>query len=349
MPERDGLPRPVVATAFDDRYLWPWACTVFSAVESSREPVRVLVANTNNMLSAKGANVAKALLGVLGAEGKVVDIIVEVKDFARYQWNATVYARLGLLDSLDEVFLWLDSDLLLRPGWQTIFELGSKMLEDQSLLACAVRDRQPTLDLLRKEGTNEAYLAAGDNYFNTGVFLADPRRWRSAGLQDKWVGLVGEAQARGFVFPDQDVLNFLLAGRAGLLAGDFNHIVSEPTSGREVVLHYAGYPKPWALAPAGRAFFVATEALNEGRPEHQISGGGTAWQLFPAYWDLERRLQDMLKDRGEHELLEQLLCSRAQTLVAMSPQERVKLLAMRALARRILRARGTGTVGPPSR
>lgn len=349
MPVEDRLTRPLVATAFDDRYLWPWACTIFSAMESSREPLRVLVANTNNMLSAKAANMAKALLDVLGAEGRVEDVRVEVKDFSRYQWNATVYARLGLLDTLDEVFLWLDSDLLLCPGWHTIFEVGSQMLEDESLLACAVRDRQRTLDLLKKEGTNEAYLAAGDNYFNTGVFLADPRRWRREGLQDQWVDLVGEAEARGFVFPDQDVLNFLLAGRAGLLAGTFNHIVSETMSGREIVLHYAGYPKPWALTSAGRAFFVATEALNEGRPEHQISGGGTAWQLFPAYWDMERRLQEALRDRREDKLLGQLLDARAQTLVPMSPQERAKLSAMRVLARRIFRARGAGPVGTGSR
>ncbi|HUB69379.1 MAG TPA: glycosyltransferase [Acidimicrobiales bacterium] len=330
--------RRLVACAFDDRYLWPWACSALSAVAGANRNIEFLVANVNGLLSREAIDLVSELLDVFGAAGRVLDVRVDIKNFERYQWNLVVYARLRLLDTLDEPFLWLDSDTLLRPGWDELFNLSDQLFDNETVVACAVLDRQQTLDHMSTEGTNQAYSASKGAYFNSGVFAADPLRWRSGGFAEEWLPLVAHQEAHGFTFPDQDILNFLLAGRVGLLPRAFNHIVSEPTTGEEKVLHYAGYPKPWRLDPKGRAFFIATEALNADRPNHQVSGGGTAWHLFPLYWEQERILDRALIERGRQDVVASLHSIRSSQLVNPGLQERVKLSALRLLARDLLGA-----------
>lgn len=328
--------RRVIAMATDDRYLWPLACSLFSALSTTQTDITFLIANVNGLLSPQGTCLANELLDTLGASGYVLDVNVDVGKVNRFQWNATVYARLGLLDLLDQRFLWLDGDTLLRPGWDEIFKVSDELFDDARLVACAVRDRPATLEPLRRSRTNQAYSATKGNYFNAGVIAADPGRWRAAGFASQWRDLVATQDAHGFMYPDQDVLNFILAGRVGFLPGVFNHIVSEPTMGDEKILHFAGYPKPWRLDQAGRAFFVATEALNAGRPQHQVSWGGTAWQLFPLYWDQERFLEQALLDNGRPDIAGDLQAQRAAQLMVPTFQERAKLQALRFFARKML-------------
>lgn len=328
--------RRVIAMAADDQYLWPLACSLFSALSTTQTEITFLIANVNGLLSPQGIRLANELLTTLGASGYVMDVNVDVGKVKRFDWNATVYARLGLLDLLDERFLWLDSDTLLRPGWDEIFKVSDELFDDASLVACAVMDRPATLEPLRRSGTNQAYSATKGNYFNAGVIAADPGRWRAAGFASQWRDLVATQDARGFTYLDQDVLNFILAGKVGFLSGAFNHIASEPTMGDEKILHFAGYPKPWKLDQAGRAFFVATEALNVGRPQHQVSGGGTAWQLFPLYWDQERFLEQALIDSKRPDLADDLQARLAAQLIVPTFKERAKLQALRFFARKLL-------------
>lgn len=325
-----------MATSCDDRYLWPWACTVFSAVRGARVPVRFLLANADGLLSPQASELARELLVTLGVDGDVLDVSLDVAELRKYQWNATIYARLALADLLDETFLWLDSDTVLCADWTGIFEEGDRLFEDPGVVACSVRDRLATLESLREAGTNSAYAAAADQYVNTGVILIDPIRWRQNGLDREWRPVAATQSQRGFDFPDQDILNLLLAGKIGLLPSGFNHIVSEPTDGTEHILHFAGYPKPWRLTESGRALYIALEATNFDRPLQSISQGGDAWQLFPRYWEVERALMTTLEDGGHTTLARELQVYREAQLTTLSPQLRMKLWGMRFLSRWLL-------------
>ena len=190
---------------------------------------------------------------------------------------------------------------------------------------------------MRKAGTNSAYQAAGDQYFNSGVMVVDPLRWRLDGLNRR-VDRVGRGSGeRGFEFPDQDVLNYLLAGKVGLLSARFNHIVAESAVGTELILHFAGFPKPWRLSESGQAFFVATEVANFDRPRHQISGGGRAWELFPRYWEVERAIMASLEENGSFRARE-CVCGAIEKLSWWSCRwrEKVKLSGIRLLSRQFL-------------
>jgi lipopolysaccharide biosynthesis glycosyltransferase len=326
----------LVASSCDDRYLWPWACALYSAVRNADVPTRYLLANVNGLLSPVGQKMAREYFSFLKVEGNVVDVSITVEESEQYQWNVTTYAPLALMDTLDETFMWLDADTILSPGWTQIFADSDAHLSDSQIVACGVRDRAGTLDLMRKAGTNSAYQAAGDQYFNAGIMVVDPSRWRSAGFDREWLALAAAQTERGFAYRDQDVLNFLLAGKVGLLSARFNHIVAETAVGTELIFHFAGFPKPWRLSEAGQAFFVATEVANFDRPDHQISGGGRAWEQFPRYWEVERAVMASLEEKGFSELASAFVRYRRSQLVALSWREKVKLAGIRLLSRQLL-------------
>jgi lipopolysaccharide biosynthesis glycosyltransferase len=326
----------LVVTSCDDRYLWPWACALYSAVRNADVRTRFLLANVNGLLSSAGQQMAREYLSFLEIEGDVVDVSIDVESSEQYQWNATTYARLALMDTLDERFMWLDADTILCPGWTQIFADADQLMADPHIVACGVRDRSDTLDLMRKAGTNKAYQAAGDQYFNAGVIIVDPLRWRLAGIDREWAALAAAEAEWGFDYRDQDVLNYLLAGKAGLLSARFNHIVSESAMGTESILHFAGFPKPWRLSESGQAFFVATEVANFDKPHHQISGGGRAWELFPRYWEVERALTASMAEKGRLDLASAYDRYRQAQLVDLSLRQKVKLSGIRLLSRRLL-------------
>lgn len=326
----------LVASAFDDRYLWPWACSAFSAIRSGGESPSFLIANVDGLLSSQGEQLVLRMSEALGFSAEIVPLKTPTWDVHYVnQWNATVFARLLLLDQLSERFLWLDSDTLVLNGWQQITQHSEELFAASDVIACAVRDCGATLTHLAKAGTNEAFLASHGNYVNSGVIVSDPQRWRANGMQDRWMDVVATQPRRGFEFPDQDVLNLVLAGRIGILPRAYNHIVAEPAMGDERVLHYAGYPKPWKLSPDSQAFFMASEALNAERPNHQISGGGTGWQLFPLYWQIERELVERLRQTGNEQLRDALLAIRAANVEPLDRAASVKLRLMRLLATKV--------------
>ena len=208
-------------------------------------------------------------------------------------------------------------------------------MQDSSVIACAVLDCPTTLDELRESGNNSAFQASQGSYINAGIFMADPIRWRHFGNDVLWKELVTRQSDLGFIYGDQDILNYLLAGKVGILPPRFNHIVSEASKGTEVILHYAGAPKPWRLSERGKAFFVATEAINFDRPNDQISVG-EAWRLFPTYWSAERALLALLQESGHIDLMNELLALRESQMSETLFLERVKFAGMRLLAKKLL-------------
>jgi lipopolysaccharide biosynthesis glycosyltransferase len=278
--------------------------------------------------------VAKDFFKFLNTDGEIVDVSLDMGEVEKYQWNATVFARLALLDTLNERFLWLDSDTILCSDWTKVFAEAESLMENSEIVACGISDRPATIDWLQKEGTNTAFQATKGIYINTGVLIVDPLRWREGGMNHEWVGLAATQAQRGFNFPDQDVLNYLLAGRVALLPKGFNHIVSEPALGTETILHFAGAPKPWRLTESGRALFIATEAACPAKAKDPMWGSGQAWELFPRYWEVERSLLSSLREQGQGGLASELVRHRDAELTSLPKLQRVKFRGIQLLSRR---------------
>jgi lipopolysaccharide biosynthesis glycosyltransferase len=290
----------------------------------------------NGLLSPQGKDIVARCLNWLAVDAEFVDLELNVPELFDNQWNATVYARLALLDHLEEPFMWLDADTLLLPGWDDIFTNGDRLFEDPAIIAGGVFDSGRTLARMKIDGKNQAFDRCGGRYFNAGILLLRPDRWKAAHLDSLWMDLVHREKELGFQYHDQDILNYLLTDRVSFLDVGFNHIISEPLSGSEKILHYAGFPKPWKLDEAGRAFFIALEVLNWDRPSHQMSGGGSAWVTFPRYWDVETKVLAELVISGQETLAAELTILRESQISLPSKLEQIKFGLLRRIAKRFL-------------
>lgn len=238
----------LLTMGFDDNYLFPALVTLFSARKSFDGSLRLLIAHDGESLSPKSI----ALLEDACSSMKIsvsfmrIRIPAALKGFghlSRMSW-----ARIILMTSLDEEFLWLDADLILGEGWSHL--LDSQKLESPEGIGAAL-DPNPAPEGSR----NAAYAVAGSSYINDGVLLVDPSRISQDFLQLVELAIADYAQL-GLEWLDQDVINYSLRGRGEVFSQEFNTQVPikrlGPTNGK--ILHFTSDAKPW-LGPFRLIYF----------------------------------------------------------------------------------------------
>jgi lipopolysaccharide biosynthesis glycosyltransferase len=296
--------RKLVFTSIDDNFIWPWLVTIFSASQSSGVTgVQFRIANINSLLSQPNIEVILRFAKLLNIEVQVVDISTDLNPPMAANYSITILSRLILMDTIEQDFVWLDSDLLLLEGWTQIFDdLGSNQSPKVALYAC--KDLERTHSLLEKEG-NAAYIRMGSNYINSGVLRIRPSRWREiTDLQD-WKSLITNANDYKFTHLDQDVLNYLCHDSISILSPKFNSIIGNHQEfiSRPFIKHFAGSPKPWHLDRKGREFILASQGANYFRPQHRIIGLPDAYIDFILYWKVEdsmiAKIQSLDNDLAE--------------------------------------------------
>lgn len=152
--------------------------------------------------------------------------------------SPAVYARIFLPEILPESprILYLDSDTLVLGEWESLYhsELGG-----HAFAARSERGVSPLRWHNRRLGRPQ-----DADYFNVGVLLIEPIRWRSEGLTERLVALI---RARGpFDFPEQDPLNILAEGQFCPLQPRWNRFDYRTSGSLEEmsIVHFI-YQKPW--------------------------------------------------------------------------------------------------------
>ena len=324
----------LACSAIDDAYLWPWMIMIHSAHKNSGNvKVKYLLANINELLSPDAQDLARNFAAEIGADLEVRNFTTNLKSQYEFQFNITVYARIIMMDEFDQDFLWLDSDLLLLPGWSKIFEEPGDY-ESSDCVFHAVKDIERTQKSLQNEG-NAAYRAAGDRYFNTGVLLASPENWRKMPESKGWKELASDLKGNALKYPDQDVLNLLGAKSTSLLPSGYNTIVGNSTglSDPLYIKHYAGSPKPWTMNQPSKEFLLTIQGANYFREEHSIMTLRDAFTEYPAYWEAEIQLLDLLK-RQNSDLYRRIEENRSRNIRSVDLASRVKTSAIKFLARK---------------
>jgi lipopolysaccharide biosynthesis glycosyltransferase len=233
---------------------------------------------------------AKYFCQQINLELECIDIETSLTPKLASNYSIATFSRLILMDKLSEPFVWLDADLLLMPGWCDIFTIpGDSEQGETAIRAC--KDLPRTLELLRKRN-NEAYLAAGERYFNAGVLMIYPAVWQSKTSPELWQNLVENMAEYKFSHYDQDILNFLMTKFVSLIPNQFNSIIGSDTRfGVEpYVKHFAGLPKPWKLDRSAKEFILASQGANFFRPEHRIMALPESFIELLDYWKVEDAL-----------------------------------------------------------
>jgi lipopolysaccharide biosynthesis glycosyltransferase len=224
--------------------------------------------------------------------------------------SAAVYYRL----ILDEVLppevgrvLYLDSDIVVTGP---ISDLWAQELEGNVVGAVAdegFRDH-------RKLG-----LAAGENYFNSGVLLVDLERWRREGIGQRAIAVARDEPHR-ITWWDQCALNLVLRGRWLPLDRRWNlqtdglnlHAASRSITAGErrerlrtaAIIHFTTQSKPWQYMcdhPAKQRYwhYLAKTAWRDYRMP-DLSAGNVLRRLLvrscpaalkQAYWTVRRRVR----------------------------------------------------------
>ncbi len=238
----------VVASAIDDNYVWPLLVMLRSAKSTANNPFRFILGFDQETLSSTNRRIIEKVCNLWEIEVSSVEINLNIPIEPGTYITSASYARLLLADILEEPFLWIDADVLLQSGWEMFFEFDSSLVSDP--VARAIRDPLVQFGIPESQIENRAVANAGSDYFNAGVLLINPEKWRNFNAPEKWREAFENSSELGFKFHDQCILNYVLSGHVELIPNDFNYLIRNE-NGRLVshprIIHFAGGFKPWHM------------------------------------------------------------------------------------------------------
>ena len=179
----------LVCSGIDDNYVWPWLIMARSAViNNDGLPLAFVIGNVNSGLSADSKRILELFCIESGIKLNIIDFDLLLNLKTTHQ-PLTVYSKLLLLDCLDEKFIWVDADCLLMSGWTNVKDYFEVLDSNPAKIISACLDPQDDSEL-NSTVSNQAFLVAKNDYFNSGLFLADPVKWKQYGHNKNWKKIV---------------------------------------------------------------------------------------------------------------------------------------------------------------
>lgn len=188
--------------------------------------------------------------------GQRLDAIPELPKQIHH-YTRTTYGRLFFPDFLPKTVrkaIYLDCDIVCRSDLRKLWTLGNNI----ELLG-AVRDPWVDLDFEHKHNLR---IPRDALYFNAGVLFINVENWRDSKVGERLIEFLSAPPKTKHA--DQDAINGVLWKEITEIPGEWNCIVSPPTSQQgqallenAAILHFCGGFKPWYL---GYGLLVGTEA-----------------------------------------------------------------------------------------
>jgi lipopolysaccharide biosynthesis glycosyltransferase len=237
----------VVISAVDDNYVLPLLVMIHSAKKYSKNDFRFVLGYDPNCLSATNINLIEECLTLLKVPFSKICVTLKGRFEDNNHITATAYARLPMADVLSGTVLWLDADLVCKPGWDEIFEFFDGDLGGKTV--AGVRDSVITSSQILANTKNLAVIKMQEKYFNSGVLIIDCISWQLMNTSERWPVVVQNYDNFGFQLSDQCVLNYLFADSHRLLPPEYNVLAfysSRTAREQAKILHFAGPMKPWS-------------------------------------------------------------------------------------------------------
>ena len=204
----------------------------------------------------------------------------------------TTYNKLTIAESLPSYLskaIWLDCDTLVLADLAELWQLpvgNSHALAVTDSLVPTVSSR------FGVSGFAELGIDASSPYFNAGVMVLDPAKWRASKVAAGALNYLKRFRGRVF-FWDQEALNAMLAGRWREIEPRWNWSANldrlspngsashEGIAGRRII-HFSGNLKPWVVRESmdfDTAYFRVLDrtAWNGWRPKRTLTRSVLGW------------------------------------------------------------------------
>ena len=239
---------PLIVMGCDERYCFPLAAAMFSALSSAKTPLRVVI--LSDRISAE----SKAVLAEVAQRGgaksfQIVD--VDIKAFSQHDrgsahLSVAAFSRLLISTLLPEEnrCLWVDSDVLVC---RDLGELWNVDLQGKTVGAVQCYYVPNVGNPHGIPYVKEASDLPEVPYFNSGIMVLDLDAWRRAGIDSQIQSFLNEFGNR-LNAADQDVLNGVFLNRWQPLPGYWNDQEAanrKANPAGEMIRHFSGPQKPW--------------------------------------------------------------------------------------------------------
>ena len=233
-----------VAVGFDDNYLFPFLLLAFSISQNSSTSPKIFIANVNSTLSPESQNLVSRFCSSLGLEIEIFEASIPKNVRTSSRVSIAGYGRLWLADNLSEDFVYIDTDSLVLPGWEKVFDFVELLDQDRELLLAAM----PALE----NKTPPWPIEIGDETqyrFHSSILVINRRNWKDHFAKPEnmpWQKIASMHDELKFVGHDQPVLQYAAQGKYLHLPEDFVNFATKYTQTTRVVTSGV-WKKPWTV------------------------------------------------------------------------------------------------------
>jgi len=236
--------KKILGVGFDDNYLYPFLLLVFSISKNSLELPKICIANVNGTLSKESCRIIKEFVSHLKLETEIFEASVpnNVKTSSRV--SIAGYGRLWLADNLKEDFVYIDTDSLVLPGWEKIFDFAVELDKYREFLVAAMpalHDRTPPWPISADDKTQYR--------FHSSVLVINHDNWTehfSDNNNKSWQQIASMHKELQFQAHDQSVLQYAAQGKYLHLPPDLVNFATISNQATKIVTSGV-WRKPWTV------------------------------------------------------------------------------------------------------
>ena len=308
---------PTLGMCVDDKYTWPLVIALYSAKINSSCNFKVELANINGGISNENQELLLAFADYFKINLKITNHILDVDVQHDNRISQASFGRFFLLDTLVEPFVYADADVIFEAGWCEIFDWINGLTTERDWVLAARIESGLAQRMINEPG-NEARIAAGERYFHAGLMACNPTAWQNSGFASKWRDVAKRHDSLKFRWHDQDVLNYLIAGKIVELPDGFDRAFGESRFAPSSILSCDGNVKPWRVIESEiqkLPFLLLSSS-------HKYSIGWLNDAIL--YWEYEGKLKADLGSRKFNEIVKLLKHRSENEISVLNKQLNIK-------------------------
>jgi lipopolysaccharide biosynthesis glycosyltransferase len=272
--------KKTIGVGFDDNYLYPFLLLAYSISQNSQSLPKICIANVNGTLSKESCQILEKFNSFLDLEIEIFEASVPSNVRTSSRVSIAAYGRLWLADNLSENFVYIDTDSLVLPGWEEIFDYADLLDQNRELLVGAM----PALE----NQTPPWPINFGDTTqyrFHSSILVINHQNWTEHFSNSEnlpWQKIASMHEELQFVGHDQPVLQYAAQGKYLHLPPDFVNFATKYTQTTKVVTSGV-WKKPWTVSR--EQFFKYISSLMMYQEYEQVFGVIKELDIYSKYED----------------------------------------------------------------